>query len=140
MSPCADPFLQLLQGKNQRSYPMPQEQPVTYRCRKCRRLLATDRNVVRVPEAKPERGAKYGQTGHQSAKIFVEPMAWMEGINDGDVQGKLYCAGCAPPWRCQNATCCPKFPCIMHILDVVSVRLMGDADSCRQVLGCRLQN
>ncbi|KAK9827884.1 hypothetical protein WJX74_007792 [Apatococcus lobatus] len=59
---------------------------VLYRCRRCRRLISTQTEVMSA------------SSGHQSdasaSCLFVEPMQWMSEITSGHVQGKLYCPGC----------------------------------------------
>ncbi|KAK9857157.1 hypothetical protein WJX84_001541 [Apatococcus fuscideae] len=59
-----------------------------YRCRKCRRLISTQNEVV----------SRSSDDVHQaplpSSCLFVEPMQWMSEISNGQVQGKLYCPGC----------------------------------------------
>ncbi|KAI4965951.1 hypothetical protein ZWY2020_047361 [Hordeum vulgare] len=74
---------------------------VIYRCRKCRRMVATQEYVVthdvglgeadflrrrndQADEKKPE----------CSACIFVEPMKWMQAVEEGYVSNKLWCMGC----------------------------------------------
>ncbi|KAK9857158.1 hypothetical protein WJX84_001541 [Apatococcus fuscideae] len=58
------------------------------RCRKCRRLISTQNEVV----------SRSSDDVHQaplpSSCLFVEPMQWMSEISNGQVQGKLYCPGC----------------------------------------------
>uniref|UniRef100_A0A7S3QUC6 protein-tyrosine-phosphatase n=1 Tax=Dunaliella tertiolecta TaxID=3047 RepID=A0A7S3QUC6_DUNTE len=84
-----------------------------YRCRKCRRLVATSRQVLPVEAAMGHRifrSGPYGSTTRRTgqaanqppsqqpeeggASLFVEPIAWMAESVVGAIQGKLYCPGC----------------------------------------------
>ncbi|DBA89125.1 hypothetical protein WJX77_003176 [Trebouxia sp. C0004] len=76
-------------------------QGMLYRCRKCRRLLATQNNVVPVSEGpgsiafKHRKRSKVGsEQGEDRGSLWVEPMQWMQELSDGATQGKLYCPGC----------------------------------------------
>eukprot|EP00892_Ulva_mutabilis_P004666 jgi/Ulvmu1/2571/UM014_0022.1 len=73
-----------------------------FRCRKCRSLIATSRNIITVPDdaggaasfsfrRKSYAVAKAAPTA-ESGSIFVEPMRWMVGIHAP--AGKLYCPSC----------------------------------------------
>lgn len=89
-----------------------------YRCRKCRRVLATSSNVVPVEAAMGHKvfrdrqrtrreeaaggasahhhgdgGTKAGGGAEDGAAVFVEPMSWMAAMVVGAPQGKLYCPG-----------------------------------------------
>ena len=97
--------------------PPPPAPPCThYSCRACRRLVATSTNAVPVSDApldrrgfegkrRPPPGARRerqpppvapGSLGVDGGSVFVEPLAWMKGaLEGGDVEGKLYCPGCA---------------------------------------------
>lgn len=79
-------------------------QATLYRCRGCRRLVATGRNAVQLgpTQASPSRpfGSKNRSwergspvtPGADTSSLFVEPLQWMSAII-GQVQGKLYCPG-----------------------------------------------
>lgn len=93
-----------------------------YRCRQCRHLLMSSRNVVQVsdgagqeafPFRKRDKAAQGSQAGGAGA-VFIEPMQWMEGL--WQIAGKLYCPkyvsstlphcvqpACVP--RCNPNTC-----------------------------------
>ncbi|KAH7427913.1 hypothetical protein KP509_10G066800 [Ceratopteris richardii] len=78
------------------------EPSIVYRCKKCRRVLASEEHVLTHQQ----------QDGHSSNRrkdepslwdephsvectsIFVEPMQWMTAVQEGSVLGKLCCAGC----------------------------------------------
>lgn len=82
-------------------------QPVLYRCRKCRCLVATAHNVVETEDGPGAAGFSWrkrdklqrsaaaggpgGGGGGEEGSLFVEPMRWMEAIVGGPVHGKLYC-------------------------------------------------
>ncbi|KAF6264080.1 HAD-like domain-containing protein [Scenedesmus sp. NREL 46B-D3] len=88
---------------------------VRYRCRKCRQLLATERNVIptagvgrrtfrrqrysqlqqQEEQAVPDAAEQQGSVGGlEQGSVFTEPLAWMCGQVVGPVQGKLYCPNC----------------------------------------------
>ncbi|KAL3682065.1 hypothetical protein R1sor_000087 [Riccia sorocarpa] len=80
-----------------------EKSPMLYRCRKCRRLVASESNVVThnlglgESSFKTKRKASgrcddYGEP--KCSSIFVEPMKWMTAVVQGDVEGKLLCATC----------------------------------------------
>ena len=63
-------------------------QEVTYRCRSCRRLLATAANSMPLDDT--------GKLADDGSSLFVEPMRYMEDAVLGCMAGKLYCPQCAP--------------------------------------------
>lgn len=80
-----------------------------YRCRKCRRLLATSQHAVQVEpgprsehtlqqwkyrEGLVSEPPKDAAPGGDESSLFVEPLSWMSQAITGTVQGKLYCPGC----------------------------------------------
>ncbi|KAL2610871.1 hypothetical protein R1flu_022563 [Riccia fluitans] len=77
--------------------------PTLYRCKKCRRLVASESNVVthnlglgessfKTKRKGSGRSDDYGEP--KCSSIFVEPMQWMTAVVEGDVEGKLLCARC----------------------------------------------
>ncbi|RID78118.1 hypothetical protein BRARA_A00972 [Brassica rapa] len=71
-----------------------------YRCKKCRRIVAIEENIVPHEPGKGEecfawkkRSGNYAERV-QCSSIFVEPMKWMQNIHDGTVEEKLLCLGC----------------------------------------------
>ena len=58
-------------------------QEATYRCRSCRRLLATASNSMILDDS--------GRLGDDGSSLFVEPMRYMEDAVLGTISGKLYC-------------------------------------------------
>ncbi|XP_008676931.1 uncharacterized protein [Zea mays] len=75
---------------------------VIYRCRKCRRMLATQEFVVTHEVGaggKSFRAGKRSNVHEDDEKpecpcIFVEPMKWMQTVEEGYVAKKLFCMGC----------------------------------------------
>lgn len=75
---------------------------VIYRCRKCRRMLATQEFVVTHEVGaggKSFRAGKRSSVHEDDEKpecpcIFVEPMKWMQTVEEGYVAKKLFCMGC----------------------------------------------
>lgn len=74
---------------------------VIYRCKKCRRMVATQEYVVTHDVGLGEAGFLRRRNDHAdekkpecSACIFVEPMKWMQAVEEGYVSNKLWCMGC----------------------------------------------
>ncbi|KAJ1278802.1 hypothetical protein BS78_04G106900 [Paspalum vaginatum] len=75
---------------------------IIYRCKKCRRMLATQEFVVTHEVGaggKSFKGAKKFNIDEDDQKpecpcIFVEPMKWMQTVEEGYVANKLFCMGC----------------------------------------------
>ncbi|KAF4364620.1 hypothetical protein CsatB_019727 [Cannabis sativa] len=75
-----------------------------YRCKKCRRVVALQDNVVdHVPgegEAsfnwqKRKSGNPFNKSEEpECSSIFVEPLQWMTAVEEGALEGKLSCAHC----------------------------------------------
>ncbi|XP_069696399.1 dual specificity protein phosphatase MPK-4 [Periplaneta americana] len=75
-------------------------EPLVYRCRKCRRIVASASNVLpHVPKEKQTWTDKKWSTGDRETMVlcsetfFVEPLAWMPSITQS-LQGKLHCPNC----------------------------------------------
>ncbi|XP_009608955.1 probable inactive dual specificity protein phosphatase-like At4g18593 [Nicotiana tomentosiformis] len=75
---------------------------VIYRCKKCRRIVASAEQVVPHEPGEGQKCFKWkkrsnnpwDQEAPQCSSIFVEPMKWMQVVEDGCVQDKLQCLGC----------------------------------------------
>ncbi|XXG67430.1 hypothetical protein AAC387_Pa06g0783 [Persea americana] len=75
---------------------------IIYRCKKCRRIVATQQNVVTHQQGEGEQCFKWKKRSNSSANnskpvcssIFVEPMKWMQAVEEGSVEEKLLCLGC----------------------------------------------
>lgn len=81
--------------------PKPQ---VVYRCKKCRRIVAAEESIVPHQRGKGEQCFKWKKRSSnpwetdkeppECSSIFVEPMKWMETVQEGYVGDKLLCIGC----------------------------------------------
>ncbi|XP_022715768.1 probable inactive dual specificity protein phosphatase-like At4g18593 [Durio zibethinus] len=75
-----------------------------YRCKKCRRIVASEESIVPHELGKGEQcfkwkkrsGDKLGEEKEptQCSSIFVEPLKWMQPVQEGYVEEKLQCIGC----------------------------------------------
>lgn len=64
-------------------------EPIVYRCKKCRRILASQSNLL----PHNDKSLQAEKTPCKSL-IFVEPIAWMKDIHR-EVQGRLNCPKCS---------------------------------------------
>ncbi|EEF28979.1 probable inactive dual specificity protein phosphatase-like At4g18593 [Ricinus communis] len=80
---------------------------VIYRCKKCRRIVASVENIVLHERGKGEECFKWKRRSGdpqdkepaECSSIFVEPMKWMQTVHEGfvgegSVGEKLQCLGC----------------------------------------------
>ncbi|XP_021937206.1 dual specificity protein phosphatase MPK-4-like isoform X2 [Zootermopsis nevadensis] len=74
--------------------------PLVYRCRKCRRIVASASNLLpHIPKEKPVwTDKKWSTQGKDTMTLcsetyFVEPLAWMPSITQS-LQGKIHCPKC----------------------------------------------
>ncbi|PON43607.1 Dual specificity phosphatase [Trema orientale] len=75
-----------------------------YRCKKCRRVVALQSNVVdHIPGEgetsfdwhKRKSGNPFNKSEEtECSSIFVEPLQWMTAVEEGALEGKLSCAHC----------------------------------------------
>ncbi|XP_021893356.1 dual specificity protein phosphatase 12-like isoform X2 [Carica papaya] len=74
-----------------------------YRCKKCRRVVALQENVVdHAPgEGETSFGWQKRRSGNpfksaetECSSVFVEPLRWMTAVEEGALEGKLSCAHC----------------------------------------------
>ncbi|KAI7733963.1 hypothetical protein M8C21_031969 [Ambrosia artemisiifolia] len=72
-----------------------------YRCKKCRRIVASQDNIVSHERGEGQKSFKWKKrTGDvtngplECSSIFVEPMKWMQVVEEGNVEQKLQCIGC----------------------------------------------
>lgn len=74
-----------------------------FRCKKCRRLVAVQDNVVdHIPgqgetsfEWRKRKSSNYNNfEDSECSSIFVEPLKWMTAVEEGGIEGKLSCAHC----------------------------------------------
>ncbi|GAV89875.1 hypothetical protein CFOL_v3_33287 [Cephalotus follicularis] len=90
--------IQMAESNDSGLEPTPKPQ-VMYRCKKCRRIVAAEENIVPHERGKGEQCFKYkkrsgGIESAECSSIFVEPMKWMESVQEGFVGEKLQCMGC----------------------------------------------
>ncbi|XP_058100767.1 probable inactive dual specificity protein phosphatase-like At4g18593 isoform X2 [Magnolia sinica] len=75
---------------------------IVYRCKRCRRIVAAQENMVPHKQGEGERCFKWKKRGNsletdrkpECSSIFVEPLKWMEAVQEGSVEEKLQCLGC----------------------------------------------
>nr|GMD46440.1 dual specificity protein phosphatase 12-like [Ipomoea batatas] len=75
-----------------------------YRCKKCRRVVAVQDNVIdHVPgEGETAFGWSKRRSGRpfekadddECSSIFIEPLQWMKSVGEGALEGKLCCIHC----------------------------------------------
>ncbi|KAK9124830.1 hypothetical protein Scep_013676 [Stephania cephalantha] len=75
-----------------------------YRCKKCRRVVASQENVIEHMPGEGEScfewqkrkgGNPFDRSdNHDCSSIFVEPLRWMTTVEDGGLEGKLLCVHC----------------------------------------------
>ncbi|KAK6124808.1 hypothetical protein DH2020_041424 [Rehmannia glutinosa] len=75
-----------------------------YRCKKCRRLVALQENVLdHVPgegetcfewHKRRSRNSFSRSDDEECSSIFIEPLRWMTTVEEGGLEGKLLCAHC----------------------------------------------
>ncbi|KAG9446784.1 hypothetical protein H6P81_012912 [Aristolochia fimbriata] len=73
-----------------------------FRCKRCRRIVATQDYVVPHEQGQGEKcfewkkrdGALEADKKPECSSIFVEPLKWMEAVQEGTVEDKLQCIGC----------------------------------------------
>ncbi|KAK1275496.1 hypothetical protein QJS04_geneDACA011020 [Acorus gramineus] len=78
------------------------KQKTVYRCKRCRRIVAAEENVVVHEPGKGEQCFKWKKRDYSMdndrkpdcSSIFVQPMKWMEAVQEGSVEEKLLCGGC----------------------------------------------
>ncbi|KAF3333249.1 putative inactive dual specificity protein phosphatase-like protein [Carex littledalei] len=74
---------------------------VIYRCKKCRRIVASEESVIPHEQGEGEqcfkwkdRDSNWSEKKPQCTAIFVEPMKWMRAVEEGNAADKLLCMGC----------------------------------------------
>lgn len=75
-----------------------------YRCKKCRRIVASEESIVPHERGRGEQSFKWRKKSGNSVReeneqtqcssIFVEPLKWMEPVQEGYLGEKLQCIGC----------------------------------------------
>ncbi|KAL1338369.1 hypothetical protein HN51_033018 [Arachis hypogaea] len=75
----------------------------TYRCKKCRRIVALQEHVVdHIPGEgetsfewhKRRSGNPFNKSNESCSSIFIEPLRWMKAVEEGALEGKLSCVHC----------------------------------------------
>ncbi|KAJ2340903.1 tyrosine protein phosphatase yvh1 [Coemansia sp. RSA 2618] len=77
------------------------------RCKKCRRALVTDANIIEHQAGAGQAEFSYKKRdssgtstphafpqNHACSSLFVEPMEWMDGVGDGLVENRILCPKC----------------------------------------------
>ncbi|EYU28079.1 hypothetical protein ABFS82_13G097100 [Erythranthe guttata] len=88
-----------LNDTNSLSEPKPS---VIYRCKKCRRIVATEELILPHKRGQGQKCFKWKKRNDKSedtgatecSSIFVEPMKWMQAVDEGCIEDKLQCIGC----------------------------------------------
>ncbi|PON73803.1 Dual specificity phosphatase [Trema orientale] len=90
----------MAEANNSDMEPNPKPQ-VIYRCKKCRRIVAAEETIVPHNRGKGESCFKWRKRDGdkmdkpvECTSIFVEPMKWMEALEEGHVEERLHCIGC----------------------------------------------
>ncbi|XP_031474089.1 uncharacterized protein LOC116246373 [Nymphaea colorata] len=75
-----------------------------FRCKSCRRVVATQDNVISHTPGEGEACFSWAKrrSGHpfiradeiECSSIFIEPLKWMKAVEDGAMEGKLSCIHC----------------------------------------------
>ena len=87
-------------NKVSESEAVPNPKPkLIYRCKKCRRIVASEESIVPHERGKGEECFKWRKRSEekeptQCSSLFVEPMKWMQAVQEGHVEEKLQCIGC----------------------------------------------
>ncbi|KAF1859104.1 hypothetical protein Lal_00000930 [Lupinus albus] len=76
---------------------------LTYRCKKCRRVVALQENVVGHTPGEGETSFEYKRRSgnpfdnsneSECSSVFIEPLRWMKAVEEGALEGKLSCTQC----------------------------------------------
>ncbi|XP_047321676.1 dual specificity protein phosphatase 12-like isoform X2 [Impatiens glandulifera] len=83
-----------------------------YRCKKCRRLVALQENVVGHVPGEGQNSFGWRKKRHanplskpeefECSSVFVEPLRWMKLVEEGALEGKLFCNHCEARLGCFN--------------------------------------
>ncbi|KAJ4977672.1 hypothetical protein NE237_008452 [Protea cynaroides] len=75
-----------------------------YRCKKCRRVVALEDNVISHTPGEGETSFEWKKRKsgnpfnkfdeHECSSIFIEPLRWMTTVEEGGMEGKLSCIHC----------------------------------------------
>uniref|UniRef100_A0A0E0R3V3 protein-tyrosine-phosphatase n=1 Tax=Oryza rufipogon TaxID=4529 RepID=A0A0E0R3V3_ORYRU len=98
-----DPGLSGQPNSSTQDLPNKQTQQTAYRCKKCRRIVAVQGNVVSHTPGEGEscfqwqnkrKGERSYSKEQDCSSLFVEPLKWMTPVEDGALEGKLSCIHC----------------------------------------------
>uniref|UniRef100_A0A0E0RDE7 protein-tyrosine-phosphatase n=1 Tax=Oryza rufipogon TaxID=4529 RepID=A0A0E0RDE7_ORYRU len=98
-----DPGLSGQPNSSTQNLPNKQTQQPAYRCKKCRRIIAVQGNVVSHTPGEGEscfqwqnkrKGERSYSKEQDCSSLFVEPLKWMTPVEDGALEGKLSCIHC----------------------------------------------
>uniref|UniRef100_A0A0E0BNL1 protein-tyrosine-phosphatase n=1 Tax=Oryza glumipatula TaxID=40148 RepID=A0A0E0BNL1_9ORYZ len=98
-----DPGLSGQPNSSTQDLPNKQTQQTAYRCKKCRRIIAVQGNVVSHTPGEGEscfqwqnkrKGERSYSKEQDCSSLFVEPLKWMTPVEDGALEGKLSCIHC----------------------------------------------
>eukprot|EP00268_Persea_americana_P014629 TRINITY_DN16548_c0_g1_i1.p1 TRINITY_DN16548_c0_g1~~TRINITY_DN16548_c0_g1_i1.p1 ORF type:complete len:355 (-),score=52.56 TRINITY_DN16548_c0_g1_i1:330-1394(-) len=99
----ADPGLSVEPVSNE-AVPNANKPTPAYRCKKCRRVVALQENVINHIPGEGEKcfewqkwrsGNPFNRSDElECSSIFVEPLQWMKTVEEGALEGKLLCAHC----------------------------------------------
>ncbi|EOY08826.1 PREDICTED: dual specificity protein phosphatase 12 [Theobroma cacao] len=100
----ADPGLPTESSSVMEAPPKEGTNRTAYRCKKCRRVVALQENVVDHIPGEGETSFEWNKrrSGNpfnksvqtECSSIFVEPLRWMTAVEEGAIEGKLSCAHC----------------------------------------------
>nr|CBX25342.1 hypothetical_protein [Oryza brachyantha] len=98
-----DPGVPKQHNSSARSLSNKENQQTAYRCKKCRRIVAVQENVVSHTPGEGEscfqwhnkrKGGQSHNKEQDCSSLFVEPLKWMTPVEDGALEGKLSCIHC----------------------------------------------
>ncbi|KAF0907255.1 hypothetical protein E2562_015758 [Oryza meyeriana var. granulata] len=98
-----DPGLPGQPNSSTRDLPNKESQQTAYRCKKCRRIIAVQDNVVSHTPGEGEscfewqnrrKGGRSYNKEQDCSSLFVEPLKWMTPVEEGALEGKLSCIHC----------------------------------------------
>uniref|UniRef100_A0A0D9XNU2 protein-tyrosine-phosphatase n=1 Tax=Leersia perrieri TaxID=77586 RepID=A0A0D9XNU2_9ORYZ len=98
-----DPGLPAEPNSSTQNLPNKETPETAYRCKKCRRIVAVQDNVVSHTPGEGEscfqwhnkrKGGQSYNKEQDCSSLFVEPLKWMTPVEDGALEGKLSCIHC----------------------------------------------
>uniref|UniRef100_K3Y935 protein-tyrosine-phosphatase n=1 Tax=Setaria italica TaxID=4555 RepID=K3Y935_SETIT len=117
-----------------------EQHKTAYRCRKCRRIIAVEDNVIsHVPGEgescfdwnRRKSGHSYSNKEQDCSSLFIEPLKWMTPVKEGALEGKLSCIHCGarlgyyPNWSGIQCNCgswvTPAFQIVKSKVDISTI-------------------